>query len=120
MTDTIEIHINHAGEAHLVGRCRYVAKRRGQSAVFEYADEWLDNPDAFALDPANLPLDGGQIYTTSDISALPGALRDTAPDRWGRQLIKRAFRKAGEDRTLSEIDYLLRIPVNVNTYSGLT
>ena len=109
MTDTIEIHINHAGEAHLVGRCRYVAKRRGQSAVFEYADEWLDNPDAFALDPANLPLDGGQIYTTSDISALPGALRDTAPDRWGRQLIKRAFRKAGEDRTLSEIDYLLAI-----------
>ena len=109
MTDTIEIHINHAGEAHLVGRCRYVAKRRGQSAVFEYADEWLDNPDAFALDPANLPLDGGQIYTTSDISALPGALRDTAPDRWGRQLIKRAFRKAREDRTLSEVDYLLAI-----------
>lgn len=115
MTDTIEIYIDHAGEAHLVGRCRYVAKRRGykerrgQSSVFEYGDEWLANPDAFALDPANLPLDGGQMYTTSDKSALPGALRDTAPDRWGQQLIKRAFRKAGEDRTLSEIDYLLAI-----------
>ena len=110
MTDTIEIYINHAGEAHLVGRCRYVAKRHGQrSSVFEYADEWLANPDAFALDPANLPLDGGQIYTTSDKSALPGALRDTAPDRWGQQLIKRAFRKAGGERTLSEIDYLLAI-----------
>ena len=115
MTDTIEIYINHAGEAHLVGRFRYVAKRRsnekrrGQSSVFEYADEWLANPGAFALDPANLPLDGGQIYTTSDKSALPGALRDTAPDRWGQQLIKRAFRKAGENRTLSEIDYLLAI-----------
>ncbi len=115
MTDTIEIYIDHAGETHLVGLCRYVAKRRsnrerrGQSSVFEYADEWLDNPDAFALDPANLPLDGGQIYTTSDKSALPGALRDTAPDRWGQQLIKRAFRKAGEERVLSEIDYLLAI-----------
>lgn len=109
MTDTIEIYIDHAGEAHLVGRCRYVAKRHGQSSVFEYTDEWLANPDAFALDPANLPLDGGQIYTTSDKSALPGALRDTAPDRWGQQLIKRAFRKAGVDRTLSEIDYLLAI-----------
>ena len=113
MTDTIEIYINHAGEAHLVGRCRYVAKRRsnekrpGRSSVFEYADEWLANPDAFALDPANLPLDAGQIYTKSDKSALPGALRDTAPDRWGQQLVKRAFRKAGENRTLSEIDYLL-------------
>lgn len=86
-----------------------MAKRRGQSSVFEYAQEWLDKPYAFALDPANLPLDGGQMYTTSDKSALPGALRDTAPDRWGQQLIKRAFRKAGEERTLSEIDYLLAI-----------
>ena len=109
MTDTIEIYIDRAGETHLVGRCRYVAKRRGQSSVFEYVDEWLGNPDAFALDPANLPLDGGQRYTTSEKSALPGALRDTAPDRWGQLLIKRAFRKAGEERILSEIDYLLAI-----------
>ena len=109
MTDNIEIYIDHADETHRVGRYRYVSKRRGQSSVFEYADEWLDNPNAFALDPANLPLDGRQIYTTSDKSALPGALRDTAPDRWGQQLIKRAFRKAGEERALSEIDYLLAI-----------
>ena len=109
MTDTIEIYIEHAGEVHLVGRCRYIAKRRGQSSVFEYADAWLNNPNAFALDPANLPLNGAPIYTTSDKSALPGALRDTAPDRWGQQLIKRAFRKAGEERVLSEIDYLLAI-----------
>ncbi len=109
MTDTIEIHIDHAGKTHWVGRCRYVAKRHGQSSVFEYADEWLNNPDAFSLDPANLPLNGGQIYTMFDKSALPGALRDTAPDRWGRKLIKRVFRKTGENRTLSEIDYLLAI-----------
>ena len=109
MTDTIEIYIDHAGDTHLVGRCRYVAKQRGKSSLFEYADEWLDNPDAFALDPANLSLETQQIYTSSDKSALPGALRDTAPDRWGQQLIKRAFRKTGEERTLSEIDYLLAI-----------
>lgn len=109
MTDTIEIHIDHEGETRWVGRCRYVAKRHGQSSVFEYVDEWLDSPNSFALDPANLPLGGGQIYTTSAKSALPGALRDTAPDRWGQQLIKRAFRKTGEERVLSEIDYLLAI-----------
>lgn len=109
MTDTLEIYIDYAGSTHLVGRCRYVAKRRGQSSVFEYADEWLDYPEAFALDPANLALADQQIYTRSEKSALPGALRDTAPDRWGQQLIKRAFRKAGDDRTLSEIDYLLAI-----------
>lgn len=109
MSDTIEIYIDQAGETQLVGRCRYVAKHRGQSSLFEYDDQWLDNPEVFALDPANLPLDGGPIYTSSDKSALPGALRDTAPDRWGQQLIRRAFRKAGEERTLSEIDYLLAI-----------
>ena len=109
MTDTIEIYIDRDGETHQLGWCRYVAKRRGQSSVFEYAAEWLTRPDAFAIDPENLPLREGPVYTSSGKSALPGALRDTAPDRWGQQLIRRAFRKAGEERTLSEIDYLLAI-----------
>lgn len=109
MTDSIDIYMEHVGATQLVARCRYIAKGRRQSSLFEYADEWLGSPHAFALDPANLPLQGGQIYTTSETSALPGALRDTAPDRWGQQLIRRAFRKAGEERALSEIDYLLAI-----------
>jgi serine/threonine-protein kinase HipA len=109
MTDTVEVYIDQGEEALLVGRCRYVAKRRGQSSVFEYADDWLEHPGAFALDPANLPLSRQAYYTNSDNSALPGALRDTAPDRWGQLLIKRAFRKSGDNRTLSEIDYLLAI-----------
>ena len=109
MTDTIEVFVDRTGQTRLVGRCHFIAKRRGQSSVFEYADEWQDRADAFALDPANLPLQHRQIYTSSNKSALPGALRDTAPDRWGQQLVRRAFRKAGERRALSEIDYLLAI-----------
>jgi len=109
VNDTVEIYIEHDGETRLVGRCRYVAKRHAQSSVFEYADEWLGLQNAFAIDPGNLPLRAGPVYTSSDKSALPGALRDTAPDRWGRLLIKRVFRKAREERTLSEIDYLLAI-----------
>lgn len=109
MTDTLEIYVDHDGETHRVGTCRYVAKRSGQSSVFEYSGEWLANPLAFALDPINLPLDNHPVYTSSATSALPGALRDTAPDRWGQQLIKRAFRKANDQRTLSEIDYLLAL-----------
>lgn len=92
MTDIIEIYIDHAGETHLVGLCRYVAKRHGLSSVFEYTDEWLDNSNAFfALDPVNMPLGRRPIYITSDKSALLGALRDIAPGRRGQQLIKRAF-----------------------------
>jgi len=109
MTDTVEIYTDQGDETLLVGRCRYVAKRRGQSSVFEYADDWISHPNAFALDPANLPLLRQPFYTNSEKSALPGALRDTAPDRWGQRLIKRAFRKTGNNRTLSEIDYLLAI-----------
>ena len=109
MTETLEVHVDLAGETQLVGKLRYFAKRRAQSSVFEYADAWLDNPGAFSLDPANLPRQLHPYYTSSEKSGLPGALRDGAPDRWGRRLIKRAFRKAGEVRTLSEIDYLLAI-----------
>ena len=109
MTDPIEVFIDHDAETRLVGRCHCIARRHGQSSVFEYADAWRICADAFALDPANLPLERRQIYTSSNKSALPGALRDTAPDRWGQRLIRRAFRKAGEQRALSEIDHLLAI-----------
>lgn len=109
MTDAIEIYVDIGDETVLVGRCRYVAKRRSHSSVFEYADTWLDHADAFALDPANLPRVRQSFYTRSEKSALPGTMRDTAPDRWGQQLIRRAFRKTGDERTLSEIDYLLAI-----------
>ena len=109
MTDLIEIHIDHSGRTSLVGRLRYFAKARSQTSIFEYADEWLAFDDAFAIDPANLPLDNNPTYTSSDKSALPGAIRDTSPDRWGQLLIRRALRKSGRSRTLSEIDYLLAI-----------
>ena len=61
MTDTIEVFIDHNGQTPLVGRCHYIAMRHGQSLVFEYADTWHDRADAFALDPANLPLERRQI-----------------------------------------------------------
>lgn len=109
MNDTIEIHIDTLDGTSIVGRFRYVNKRHSQSSAFEYADEWLRGTNAFAIDPENLPLQEGVFYTSSDKSALPGALRDAAPDRWGRQLIRRALGKAGERRTLSEIDYLLGV-----------
>ncbi len=115
MTDTIEVLLDHSGRTRLVGWLRYTARRHGSSSVFEYADTWHGRPGAFALDPANLPLEHRQIHTSSNKSGLPGALRDTAPDRWGQQLVRRAFRKAGERRALSEIDYLLAMDDRTRT-----
>ena len=47
MTDAIEVYVDIGDKTLLVGCCRYVAKRRGQSSVFEYTDTWLDHADAF-------------------------------------------------------------------------
>lgn len=73
---------------------------RRDEALFEYADSWLDHEDAFPLDPANLPLQSAPFARTSAISALPGALRDTAPDRWGQLLVRRAFRDSAKAQSI--------------------
>ena len=109
MNDLVEVHIDCGGHACLVGWCRHFGRADRPSSVFEYADEWLNRANAFAIDPANMPLQTGPFYASSGKSALPGALRDAAPDRWGRLLVQRILRKQGQTRTLSEIDYLLAI-----------
>lgn len=109
MEDVFEVHLEHDGQTRRVGLCRYYRRGRKRSSVFEYDETWLGEPNAFAIDPENLPLHTGPQYRAAPHSGLPGAIRDTAPDRWGRLLIKRAFRKAGEHRALSEVDFLLGI-----------
>ena len=87
--------------------------RKGrESASFEYNREWLANPYRFALEPL-LPLADGTFHTTPGQSVF-GAIGDSTPDRWGRILMRRAelarARAANESpRTLSELDYLLRV-----------
>ena len=83
-----------------------------ESATFEYDDAWLKHRERFALEPA-LQLGPGPFHTGPD-RALFGAIGDSAPDRWGRVLMRRAERRrarqAGEAaRTLWEIDYLLLV-----------
>ena len=87
--------------------------RKGrESASFEYDADWLASDERFPIDPA-LQLGPGAFHTSADKS-LFGAIGDSAPDRWGRALIRRAARRraerAGETpRTLREIDYLLAV-----------
>ncbi len=84
---SLEVHIDWQGESHLVGRLD--AAERSASVSFEYAAEWLQRPDAFAIDPTSLPLQRGFQHGKS----LFGAIQDCGPDRWGRVLIERAVRK---------------------------
>jgi serine/threonine-protein kinase HipA len=69
--------------------------RKGhESATFEYQKIWLENPKRFSLEPA-LTLGPGP-YHTDEGKALFGAIGDSAPDRWGRVLMRRAERRRAE------------------------
>jgi serine/threonine-protein kinase HipA len=84
---SLEVHIDWRGQTHLVGLL-YMAER-GASVSFEYAPQWLQRDEAFAVDPTSLPLQRGAHHG----AALFGAIQDCGPDRWGRILIERAVRK---------------------------
>ena len=80
-----------------------------ESATFTYDPDWLAREARFALAP-ELPLTAGPHHTPPG-RALFGALADSAPDRWGRELMRRDARHArgSPPATLLEIDYLLRV-----------
>ena len=101
---TFEVHIDWQGQPHLVGRLH--AAERGSSVSFEYAREWLQRADAFAIDPTALPLQSGVHHE----SILFGAIQDCGPDRWGRVLIERAVRKKVlTQKPYRDFDYVLAL-----------
>lgn len=103
----------------LVGKLWHHVKGHRESASFEYDKKWLDHPERFALEPA-LKLTQGSFHTGDGLS-LFGGFGDSAPDRWGRMLMRRyeAAKAKAQHRhptTLFEMDYLLG--VNDETRQG--
>ncbi len=99
-------------ENHLVGRLWCHRRHGRESATFEYDPSWLRHPERFALEPA-LQLTEGAFHT-GEGQILFGAIGDSAPDRWGRVLMRRSetsrARRGGETpKSLSEMDYLLGV-----------
>jgi serine/threonine-protein kinase HipA len=112
MPDQVFVYADLQGTPHLVGRLWARMRRDRESATFEYDQTWLAHPERFSLEPA-LKLGPGPFHTTSD-RPLFGAIGDSAPDRWGRVLMRRAARRRAEregqtPRTVREIDYLLMV-----------
>lgn len=87
----------------------YLTERSGSvSGVFSYDTEWLARAGAYALDPGLPLVSGAQAFSR----ALPGAISDSAPDRWGRQLIRKSEQLNSGTAltpTLGEGDYLLAV-----------
>ena len=105
----IDVHLQQPDGPIKVGTA-FVTTRRGTVTTrFAYDASYLARSDAWAISP-ELPLEGGRATTTG----LPGAMADTAPDRWGRNLIRKRLKAqerpvAGAPPTLTEVDFLLGV-----------
>ncbi|GAA3578038.1 HipA domain-containing protein [Microlunatus spumicola] len=89
----------------------HVSERRGVvSTTLTYDPAWTAAPAAYALSP-DLPLLATRHQVTG---GLPGAFADSAPDRWGRNLIAKRLRTQAPPgqqaaTTVREVDYLLGV-----------
>lgn len=112
MNEQISVYIELEGKVYLTGRLYIHSRRSNESASFEYDPKWLKHPLRFSLDPT-LKLGEGAFHTGPG-KKLFGAIGDSAPDRWGRNLMDRAAKlgaKSGNKplRHLREVDYLLGV-----------
>lgn len=112
MEQAILVYVDLMGTPLKVGQLWAHFRSGRESLSFEYDRSWLEHPKRFALDPA-LQLAEGAFHAAAD-KPIFGAIDDSAPDRWGRLLMRRAERKSAERekraaRSLREIDFLLMV-----------
>ena len=109
MSEHVHVEIDWRGHTVLVGDAYFDIARGQISTTFKYSGDYLEARWAFPIDPA-LPLSTAPF----NVSGMPGAFGDCAPDRWGRNLVTKQHRRlvaAGDarDRRLTEVDYLLGV-----------
>jgi serine/threonine-protein kinase HipA len=106
------VHVDIDGTAWLAGRLETSADAGHEKASFEIDKQWLEHPLRPYIEPS-LRLEPGP-YKSGGTMPLFGALGDSAPDRWGRTLMRRtererAARAKREPRVLRELDFLLGV-----------
>lgn len=104
----VEVFVDRSGDPLLVGQAHFTRQRGRLSTTFLYDAGYLAG-DGTSIDPA-LPLVSGAQHQTG----LVRAFADSAPDRWGRNLIEKAERSRArvEDRAprrLDDLDFLLGV-----------
>lgn len=79
--------------------------------LFTYGQSYLDNPKAIPIYDTELPLQSGVQEKNFGTEAMPGCIRDAAPDAWGRRVILNkllgAKGKAADTGDLDEVTYLM-------------
>lgn len=104
------VYINLDCVDYFVGTLWSHFSRGKETSDFEYSDEWLNYKNSFSLEPGLFFGKGKQVNTRQ--LPLFGSFGDSAPDTWGRILMRRyenqlAKKENRSQRTLNEIDYLL-------------
>lgn len=104
------VYISLNNENYFVGTLWSHFNRGRETSDFEYSKDWLKNTKAFSLEPALFLGAGKQVNPRQ--TPLFGSFGDSAPDTWGRILMRRYEAQIAKDenrspRTLNEIDYLL-------------
>lgn len=105
---TVEVFVDRSGTPVLVGQAHVTRQRGRLSTTFLYDPGHLAS-DGTSIDPA-LPLVSGAQHQTG----LVRAFADSAPDRWGRNLIEKAERVHARSehrapRRLDDLDFLLGV-----------
>ena len=109
MTDEVEVWL----DTDFLERTRVGTLSHDRGTLrFVYEPSWLQNPQAFALDP-DLSLGEGTYFPNAEAGNFR-VFDDSAPDRWGQTLMKRREALAAKDegrrpRTLYAWDFLLGV-----------
>jgi serine/threonine-protein kinase HipA len=108
----VEVYIDWQGSCRLIGRIYRQPGRGRETVSFQYDDTWIEAVDHFPVD-VSLKVGRGMFVPPAGREMF-GTLGDSAPDQWGRRLMRRAERRRAEKehrapRTLFETDYLLGV-----------
>ena len=109
--EPVEVTVEVGGRETVAGTL-WIHERGGQSSTFRYSGSYLADPAGYALDPA-LPKGAG-VFRSPPGAALFRAFADSAPDRWGENLMRREEREraraaAATHRVLGKADFLLGV-----------
>jgi serine/threonine-protein kinase HipA len=99
-------------EPRQMGSLNVIPGRGKEVFSFEYDSDWLKSGHAQELDPSLRLFEGPQYAPTNKNNF--GLFMDSAPDRWGRVLMKRRERQRAKEerrfvRELKESDFLLGV-----------
>jgi serine/threonine-protein kinase HipA len=108
----VEVYIDWQQNLVRLGLMRRIPRAGNETVSFEYDPDWISSKENFSIDPV-LTIGTGTFYPPNGREMF-GTIGDSAPDNWGRSLMRRRERRQAEleerrVETFQETDYLLGV-----------